>query len=169
MKKWIFLCDYNCSAFYYLLLFKKNVFICWHFDKSINNCEIFSSPIFIKMIEEFYYFTCNFCDFTTKVFSELKTHVNSIHFPENYEVPQNVSRHVPAPDSQNKGIGNAREPGILSFSQGSTGFKWVPVRIGHFFQNKRFFNNINNWLKLEKLALFILKCFHKCLFTVIHK
>jgi hypothetical protein len=84
-------------------------------NKCLQKCEIFSSPIFSKMIEEYYYFTCNFCEYTTKDFSELKTHVNSIHFPENSNVPQNVSRHVPAPDSRNKSSSILREPGIITF------------------------------------------------------
>jgi hypothetical protein len=44
------------------------------------------------MIEEFYYFACNFCDVKSKTIADFKSHVNSVHFPGNGSVPENVSR-----------------------------------------------------------------------------
>ena len=43
------------------------------------------------MIEEFYYYSCNFCNETSKNIVDFKRHVNSVHFPGNGDVPENVS------------------------------------------------------------------------------
>lgn len=43
------------------------------------------------MIEELYFYTCNFCDVESKSVHDFKSHVNKVHFPANCSEPQNVT------------------------------------------------------------------------------
>jgi hypothetical protein len=43
------------------------------------------------MIEEYYYYTCHFCNAVKESANDFRDHVNAVHFPDNCDRPQNVS------------------------------------------------------------------------------
>lgn len=44
------------------------------------------------MIEEFFCYSCNFCDIESETTDDFEHHLNSVHFPGNCVEPQNVRK-----------------------------------------------------------------------------